>query len=282
MKQYLLLTSAFVAGGLLSGTAGAACIQTPSCSSLGYESTSSCSGGLKCPFGNAWNCTGPNNTTEINKLKTEISGIKTDISNIKTNITNLTNRITNIENNSGSGSDSGLLCAECEVGDYVCGGKCYSYQVAMPNGEYSLNPECTDLVVEKKVEIGKNTCKTIPTRYSKNPVITLTYDEAMKYADIKETSYRTTITLTQVRDDTGLVCEYISSNRFGYNNNAPDEQIIWYNFGINIEGFDIFRNKDGMACNPEYNHPMYSDPYKELEQYAKSGQLKMPNITTFN
>ena len=280
MKKYLFLTSALV---VLSGTAEAACIQTPSCSSLGYESTSSCSGGLKCPFGNAWNCTGPNNTTEINKLKTEISGIKTDISNIKTNITNLTNRITNIENNSGSGSDSGLLCAECEVGDYVCGGKCYSYQVAMPDGKYSLNPECTDIVIEKKVEVGKNTCRKAPTKYSKNPVITLTYDEAMKYADINETSHGTTITLTQVRDDTALVCDYISSNRFGYNSNVPDEQMIWYNFGIEIRGFEIFRNKDEMACNPEYNNTMYpSDPYKDLEEYAKYGQLKMLNITTFN
>ena len=68
MKQYLLLTSAFVAGGLLSGTAGAACIQTPSCSSLGYESTSSCSGGIKCPFGNAWNCTLVNKITELEKI----------------------------------------------------------------------------------------------------------------------------------------------------------------------------------------------------------------------
>ena len=82
--------------------AEAACIQTPTCSSLGYTSTSSCTGGTKCPFGNYWNCTGPNNTTEINNLKTEISNIKTDITNIKTNITNLTNRITNIENNSSS------------------------------------------------------------------------------------------------------------------------------------------------------------------------------------
>ena len=72
MKQYLLLTSAFVAGGLLSGTAGAACIKTPTCSSLGYESTTSCSGGLKCPFGNAWNCTLINKITEIEKQVTEI------------------------------------------------------------------------------------------------------------------------------------------------------------------------------------------------------------------
>ena len=278
MKKYLFLTSALV---VLSGTAEAACIQTPSCSSLGYESTSSCSGGLKCPFGNAWNCTGPNNTTEINKLKTEISGIKTDISNIKTNITNLTNRITNIENNSGSGSDSGLLCAECEVGDYVCGGKCYSYQVAMPDGEYSLNPECTDIVIEKKVEVGKNTCRKAPTRYSKNPVITLTYDEAMKYADINETSRGTTITLTQVRDDIGLVCDFMYSS-FGYNSNVPGEQMIWYSFGIEIGGSEIFRNKDYMACGSEYKNSNYSDPYKALEEYAKYGQLKMLNITTFN
>ena len=69
MKQYLLLTSALVAGGLLnSGVANAACIQTPSCSSLGYESTSSCSGGIKCPFGNAWNCTFINKITELEKV----------------------------------------------------------------------------------------------------------------------------------------------------------------------------------------------------------------------
>ena len=53
MKQYLLLTSALV---VLSGTANAACIQTPSCSSLGYSSTTACEGGLKCPWGNAWFC----------------------------------------------------------------------------------------------------------------------------------------------------------------------------------------------------------------------------------
>ena len=278
MKQYLFLTSALVL--LSSGAVEAACIQTPTCSSLGYDSSSSCSGGTKCPFGNAWNCTGPNNTTEINKLKTEISGIKTDISNIKTNITNLTNRITNIENNSGSGSDSGLLCAECEVGDYVCGGKCYSYQVAMPDGEYSLNPECTDFVVEKKVEIGKNTCRKAPTKYSKNPVITLTYDEAMKYADINETSHGTTITLTQVRDDTALVCEY--SNRFEYTNNLPVDQMIWYNFGIENAGFEIYMSRNETICNPEHTNAMYSDPYKELERYAEYGWLKMLNITTFN
>ena len=68
----------------------------------------------------------------------------------------------------------------------------------------------------------------------------------------------------------------------GDNNNAPDEQIIWYSFGRQIGGSEIFRNKDEMACNPEYKNSNYSDPYKALEEYAKYGQLKMLNITTFN
>ena len=95
MRKFLLMSSALVLG--LSGAAEAACIQTPTCSSLGYTSSSSCTGGVKCPFGNAWNCTGPNNTTEINKLKTEITNIK--------------NRIMELENNSGSG--------KCQVGSIL-------------------------------------------------------------------------------------------------------------------------------------------------------------------
>ena len=119
MKQYLFLTSALVVSGLLSGGVEAACIQTPTCSSLGYTSTSSCDGGTKCPFGNYWNCTGPNNTTEINKLKTEISSMKTDITNIK-------NRITKLENNSGSGTGGySVACLGCSIGNIYYNGNCY-------------------------------------------------------------------------------------------------------------------------------------------------------------
>ena len=53
MRKILLMSSALA---LLSGTAEAGCIQTPSCSSLGYSSTTACEGGLKCPWGNAWFC----------------------------------------------------------------------------------------------------------------------------------------------------------------------------------------------------------------------------------
>ena len=70
MRKILLYSSALVVG--LSGVAEAACIQTPSCSSLGYSSSSSCSGGTKCPFGNAWNCS-------INDIKTEFNNKITEL-----------------------------------------------------------------------------------------------------------------------------------------------------------------------------------------------------------
>ena len=122
MKQYLFLTSALVVSGLLSGGAEAACIQTPTCSSLGYTSSQSCSGGIKCPFGNAWS----NNTTEITNLKTEVTNLKTQISAINTNITNITNRVTNIENNTSSSNQYSDACIGCVIGNYYAGGGCYS------------------------------------------------------------------------------------------------------------------------------------------------------------
>ena len=82
MKK-ILLTSAGVMA-ISAGMAYAACIPTPSCSSLGYESSSSCEGGIKCPFGNAWNCTVINKVNEIEKIIQEggTSGGK-DTSNCK-------------------------------------------------------------------------------------------------------------------------------------------------------------------------------------------------------
>ena len=65
MKQYLLLTSALA---LLSGSAEAACIQTPTCGAMGYDSTVACEGGIKCPFGNAWNCTLADKITQMEKI----------------------------------------------------------------------------------------------------------------------------------------------------------------------------------------------------------------------
>ena len=72
MRKILLMSSALVVSGLLSGAAEAACIQTPTCSSLGYTSSSSCTGGTKCPFGNAWNCTVVDLTNKITEITNKI------------------------------------------------------------------------------------------------------------------------------------------------------------------------------------------------------------------
>ena len=107
MKQYLFLTSALVVSGLLSGAAEAACIQTPSCSSLGYTSSSSCDGGIKCPFGNAWNCTVVDLTNKITEITNKITTIE--------------EKITVIEENGGNdnGSEGGTTTPDytiCTVG----------------------------------------------------------------------------------------------------------------------------------------------------------------------
>ena len=41
------------------------CVPTPTCSSLGYTSSTACDGGLKCPFGEAWNCDAMNKIAEL-------------------------------------------------------------------------------------------------------------------------------------------------------------------------------------------------------------------------
>ena len=71
MRKILLASAGVMV--MSAGTVYAACIPTPSCSSLGYESSSSCEGGIKCPFGNAWNCTVINKVNEIEKVIKETS-----------------------------------------------------------------------------------------------------------------------------------------------------------------------------------------------------------------
>ena len=104
MRKILLMSSALVVSGLLSGGAKAACIQTPTCSSLGYTSSSSCTGGTKCPFGNAWNCTVVDLTNKITEITNKITTIE--------------EKITEIEEN-GGGGDSGTTTPDytnCAVG----------------------------------------------------------------------------------------------------------------------------------------------------------------------
>ena len=69
MKKLLYTTAFVLCGGIVQ--ANAACIATPSCDSLGYTSSTACEGGLKCPFGEAWNCS---NTAEDIKVLCEYAG----------------------------------------------------------------------------------------------------------------------------------------------------------------------------------------------------------------
>ena len=73
MKKILLASAGVMV--MSAGVGYAACIPTPSCSSLGYESSSSCEGGIKCPFGNAWNCTVINKVNEITNKVTELEKV---------------------------------------------------------------------------------------------------------------------------------------------------------------------------------------------------------------
>ena len=82
MRKFLLMSSALALG--LSGAAEAACIQTPTCSSLGYTSTSSCEGGTKCPFGNAWNCTASDLNDKITEQTNKITEIEKKVEDLET------------------------------------------------------------------------------------------------------------------------------------------------------------------------------------------------------
>ena len=73
MKKIYLLSSALSLIWTVSAdNASAVCVQTPTCSAMGYESSTACEGGLKCPWGNYWNCTNSNKITEIINKITEI------------------------------------------------------------------------------------------------------------------------------------------------------------------------------------------------------------------
>ena len=119
MRKFLLYSTILVAF-TMSGAAEAACIQTPTCSSLGYSSGSSCTGGVKCPFGNAWNCTASDLSTQITELTnkiTEQTNKITEITNKITTITTIEEKIVTIE--------SGASSSNCIIGAILYSDKSY-------------------------------------------------------------------------------------------------------------------------------------------------------------
>ncbi len=168
MKKILLASVGII---ISTGTTYAACIPTPSCSSLGYESSSSCEGGIKCPFGNAWNCT------------------------LANKIIQLENKVTTIINNQGEDNDSsgnlpssGVRCSACSAGNFVCGNSCVPKSIAVGDNGY-IRSDCSKYVVSKT----NNTCTAY--KLPPYPQTTITYQafgqgriasEAQRYINIMQ------------------------------------------------------------------------------------------------
>ncbi len=58
MRKFTLLTSVLLTAPFAVGNVSAQCVATQDCATLGYTEISCESGGIKCPFGNAWACKG--------------------------------------------------------------------------------------------------------------------------------------------------------------------------------------------------------------------------------
>ena len=127
MRKFLLYSTILVAFTMSGGAANAACIQTPTCSSLGYTSSSSCDGGIKCPFGNAWNCTASDLSTQITELTNKITEQTNKITEITNKITTIEEKIVTIENGASS--------SNCIIGDIL-----YSDMSCDPNVVYTKEP----------------------------------------------------------------------------------------------------------------------------------------------
>ena len=56
MRKFTLLTSVLLTAPFSASNISAQCVASQDCASLGYTETSCESGGIKCPFGNAWAC----------------------------------------------------------------------------------------------------------------------------------------------------------------------------------------------------------------------------------
>ena len=134
MKKIFYLSTAFILCGMAQSQAS--CIQTPSCTSLGYTKTSSCTNGLKCPFGNYWYCPSSSGSS---------SG-----------------------SGSGTGAGESSLCSSCNVGDFICGGVCYAPSVVVSE-RGALASDCTYLVTEKV----NGKCTRVTTQYGGNEKLTL-------------------------------------------------------------------------------------------------------------
>ena len=213
MRKFLLYSSALAVFGLSSSVAEAACIQTPTCSSLGYTSTSSCTGGTKCPFGNYWNCTA--------------SEIKTELTN---KITELEKLIEQLQQNGSSGDLS-----NCTIGDIL-----YSDMSCNTNVVISKTPIGVIFDVTNKLAIGlEESNQYWSTEYFDVPGLNNITSELAAIAD------------WQGKNNTKLVLEYCKTKgkscpAFEYVNSYKTEGTLagdWYLPAMG-ELYAIYGNKD--------------------------------------
>ena len=226
MRKFLLYSTILVAF-TMSGAAEAACIQTPSCSSLGYTSSQSCNGGVKCPFGNAWNCTASDLSTQITELTNKITEQTNKITEITNKITTIEEKIVTIE--------SGASSSNCIIGDIL-----YSDKSCDPN------------VVASKKPIG--------VVFDRANRLAIALDMAQKawsdeYFDVPTLSnYGSSSAVTadwQGKNNTRLVLEYCKTNgkscpAFEYVNSYKTEGTLagdWYLPALG-ELNAIYQNKD--------------------------------------
>ena len=267
MKKYLFLTSALV---VLSGTAEAACIQTPSCSSLGYESTSSCSGGLKCPFGNAWNCTASDLSTQITELTNKITEQTNKITEITNKITTIEEKIVTIE--------SGASSSNCTVGAILYSDK-----------------SCNANVVASKTPIGVVFDTTNHLAIALDTELKLWSDEYFDVPTLSNYSSPSEVIADwQGKNNTRLVLEYCKANgkscpAFEYVNSYKTEGTLagdWY-LPAAGELHAIYQNKDvlNMALGtiggtklPEERHWSSSETSR---RYAWEQDFSNGNVNTY-
>ena len=251
MKQYLFLTSALVVSGLLSGVAEAACIQTPSCSSLGYTSSSSCRGGIKCPFGNAWNCT--------------VVDLTNKISEITNKITTIEEKITVIEENGGGSGTTTPDYTNCTVGAIL-----YSDMSCNANVVASKTPIGVVFDTTNKLAVGM-VGSEVP--YSEGGL-----QWSKEYFDVPGlsniTSWDTVTADWQGKKNTQIVLEYCKANgkscpAFEYVNSYKTEGTKagdWYVPAMG-ELNAIYQNKDvlNMALGTLGGTELYSEHWSSSE-----------------
>ena len=239
MKKFLLLSST-AAMLIWSNYVNAACVSTPSCTTLGYDSKTPCSnGGIKCPFGEAWNC-------KISELKDKITECEKEIEELE-------------EQNSAIGG--------CGVGDYL-----YSDMSCDP---YLHTDECPiGIVVDginniaiSKDTFGSNSNHSASERYffapGQNIDLTNSGIPAPKYPRLDFNGKKNTYDLYDYCKKKNLSCPVLEKvANYSIGKTSPgDWYIPAYGEARHVENLSslIYLKLSSSGC--KHGIPFYENPY---------------------